>query len=207
MSNAETALAEKAQAVPPGTLRHTVLLAAKRFKSSWAELGKLLTRVRNEGTWQEWGFETFEAYCLKELRIRKATADKLTRAFSFLDKHEPKAAASEELAQTAPPFEVVEVLAQAEDRGQLSAQEYRAVRDSIWNAEKPVSELRRDFQERWPAPEPERSDKAELRRFVALANRLASELKSARRVPRPIVERAEALAEDLEELAKGQAEA
>jgi len=64
--------------------------------------------------------------------MKKATVDKLTRNYTFLDKHEPKAMAQEDIAQVAPPFEVIEVLAGAEERGQLSTQEYRSIRDAIW---------------------------------------------------------------------------
>ena len=205
-SLAEEAIEEKARTVPPGSFRHTVLTAARRFKASWVELGKLLVRVRNDASFTEWGYETFDVYCAKELRIRKATADKLTRSFGFLERHEPKAMAQEDIAETAPAFEVVEVLAQAEDRGQLSAQEYRSIRDSIWNPEKPVSELRREFQDRWPAPEPERGGGDGLKRLSALANRLAAELKAEKKVPRTVVERAEALADDVAELWKERAE-
>jgi hypothetical protein len=206
MSSAEAAIAEKARSVPPGSFRHTVLLAARRFKASWVELGKLLVQVRNEAQFTEWGYESFDVYCMKELRIRNATADKLTKSFGFLERHEPKAMAQDDIAETAPAFEVVEVLAQAEDRGQLSAQEYRSIRDSIWNPEKPVSELRREFQDRWPAPEPEGGGAQQgLKRLAALANRLAAELKAEKKVPRAVVERAEALAEDVAELWKGEA--
>ena len=153
MSTAEEVIGRRAREVEPGSLRQTVLLAAKRFKSSWVELGKLLATVRNDGTFQEWGYPTFETYCLSELRIKKQTADKLTRNFGFLEKHEPQVMRTPELAEAAPAFEVVEVLAQAEERGQLSAQEYKSIRDSIWNQEKPTSELRRELTERFPAPE------------------------------------------------------
>ncbi|MBL9038918.1 MAG: hypothetical protein JNG84_10410, partial [Archangium sp.] len=36
--------------------RSTVAAAAKRFKSSWVELGKLLVQVNNEALFQEWGY-------------------------------------------------------------------------------------------------------------------------------------------------------
>ena len=116
MTTAEEVISKKALEVEPGSFRHTVLLAAKRFKSSWVELGKLLSRVRHEGLFNEWGYGTFEAYCLAELRIKKGTADKLTRNFGFLEKHEPQVMRTPELAESAPAFEVVEVLAQASCR-------------------------------------------------------------------------------------------
>ena len=207
MATDEQVISRKVSAVEPGSFRQTVLLAAKRFKSSWVELGKLLAKVRNDGTYQEWGYPSFEAYCLAELRIKKPTADKLTRNFGFLEKHEPEVMRTPELAEAAPAFEVVEVLAQAEERGQLSASEYKSIRDSIWNQEKPTSELRRDLTERFPPPEVKEDSTAELKRMWATAKRLSAELHSNRKVPAAIRERADALVSDLEELVAAKAEA
>lgn len=207
MTTAEEQISQKASAVEPGSFRHTVLLAARRFKSSWVELGKLLTRVRHEALFSDWGYPSFEAYCLSELRIKKQTADKLTRNFGFLEKHEPQVMKAPELAESAPAFEVVEVLAQAEERGQLSANEYKSIRDAIWNQEKPTSELRRELVEKFPPPETKGDSGAELKRLLSQARRLAQELHSNRRVPGAIRERADALAQDLEELVSQQAEA
>ena len=202
-SAAEVDIQQKAQSVPPGSFRHTVLVSAKRFKSTWAELGKLLVQVRDEAKYEEWGFPSFEAYCLKELHIKKQTALKLTRSFSFLAKHEPPEAVKEEdFPQRAPAFEVVEVLADAADRGQLSPSEYRSLRDSIWNPEKSATELKREFTERFPKPPPEPPpENVQLRRLAQTARKLASELSGTRKVPSAIAERAAALADDIEELA------
>jgi hypothetical protein len=199
----EADLQNKAKSVPAGTFRHTVLVAAKRFKSTWAELGKLLVQVRDEAKYEEWGYDSFEAYCLKELHIRKQTALKLTRSFSFLAKHEtPEVLKDEEFPQRAPAFEVVEVLADAADRGQLSPSEYRSLRDSIWNPEKPATELKKEFSERFPKPPPEPpAESLQLRRLAQAARKLASELSGCRKVPSAVAERASALAEDIEELA------
>lgn len=180
--------------------RQTVLLAAKRFKSSWVELGKLLSKVMHEALHEEWGYPSFEAYCLGELRIKKQTAMKLTRNFGFLERHEPQVMRAPELAEAAPAFEVVEVLAQAEERGQLTASEYKSIRDSIWNQEKPTSELRRELVERYPTPSARQNDTAEFKRLWGLAKRLHAELAANKKVPREITERAHALAGDLEEL-------
>jgi hypothetical protein len=206
MSQVDAALAQKASQVPPGTFRHTVLLAARRFKSTWVELGKLLVKVRDDGSFEEWGYASFEAYCAKELHIRKATADKLTRSFSFLNRHEPKAMNREDLRENAPAFEVVEVLADAEERGQLTATEYRDVRDSIWEPERPPSALRRELIERFPPPASRPpADEIVLRRLAHAAKRLAADLAACRRVPKAVSERAAALAEDVEELVSAEA--
>ena len=208
MSTAEAEIDQKIADIAPGTPRHVVLLAAKRFKSSWVELGKALTKVHHDGSWQEWGYQSFEGYCFRELRLRKSTVQKLVRSFSFLDKHEPKAMAQDDIVETAPPFEVIEVLADAEDRGALSAQEYRNIRDSIWNPEKPVNELKRDLVEQFPkeAP-PARSNGQDLKRLASMARRLAEELSLSKKVPKAVQERAAALADDVAELAEAKADA
>jgi hypothetical protein len=205
MTNVEAALSQKAREVPAGSLRQTVLLSAKRFKSTWVELGKLLIKVRDEALFEGWGFDSFDSYCARELHIRKATADKLTRSFSFLAKHDAKEVQSDDIGERAPAFEVVEVLAGAEERGQLSSQEYRSIRDSIWNPQQPVSELKRDLVDRFPRPPPEPPGEAvQLRRLAGLSRKLAGELAAHKKVPKSVAERAAALAGDIEELASAQ---
>ena len=51
---------------------YAVPCCPSNLSRTWAELGKLLVRVRNEALFEEWGHETFEGYCLKELHIRLA---------------------------------------------------------------------------------------------------------------------------------------
>lgn len=196
-----------AKTVPPGSFRHSVLQSAKRFKASWVELGKQLVKVRDDALFETWGFDSFESYCYKELRIRKATALKLVKSFSFLDRHEPQATKRDDIVENAPAFEVIEVLAEAEERGQLSASEYKSVRDSIWDPEKVPTELKREFTERF-APKEERADDGpSIRQLVSLAGRLASGLAAQKSVPRAVVERARALEDDLKELMAHRAEA
>lgn len=198
-----SAAARVAPDIAVGSFRHTVLSASKRFKSTWVELGKLLVQVRDGAKYEEWGYSSFETYCSKELHIRKATADKLVRSFSFLARHEPRLhEADEDVVRAAPAFEVVEVLADAEERGQLSANEYKSIRDSIWNPESQVSALKRDLVERFPKPPPPPApDELMLRRLAQTARKLAADLSGCRSVPRAVAERAAALAGDVEQLA------
>lgn len=200
MATAAEALKDKTRELNPGTLRHHVIQAARKFKASWVELGKLLVQVRNEGLFTEWGYETYESYCLKELHIRRQTAEKLARSFSFLAKHEPEAVQTPETVQQAPSFEVVEVLAHAEERGQLSADEYRSIRDSIWNPEKPAAQLRREFAERYAPESSESPQNVEWNRILGLARKLAKVLSSTEAIPQAVSERAQALVVDLESL-------
>jgi hypothetical protein len=180
-------------------LREAVVQAARRFKSTWVELGRLLVAVRRENLFEQWGYDSFEAYCAKELHIRRQTALKLTRSFSFLDKHEPRRMAADDASIRAPSFEVVEVLAQAEERGQLSSDEYRTIRESIWDPARAPSELKRELSARFPQAPPDR-DHA-LGRLAQTARRLANELRAVGGIPRAIGEHAASLADELERLA------
>ncbi|HEY0839639.1 MAG TPA: hypothetical protein VGD74_05590, partial [Vulgatibacter sp.] len=158
-------------------------------------------RVRGEGLWQEWGYATFEAYCARELRIKKATAQKLVMSYGFLEKHEPRALDDESVAQKVPAVEVIEVLSKAAERGQLDEAAYRDVRETLWERPIEPAALKRELAKRFPEPEPEEPPvDLELRRFAAQARKLARELAGSKRVPRAIAERAAALADDVEGL-------
>ena len=122
MAGRGAAAAENIDSIPAGSFRADVIDSAKRFEASWLDLARHLVRVRGEGLWQEWGYATFEAYCAKELRIKKATAQKLVMSYGFLEKHEPEALEDEDRARKTPSFEVIEVLSRAEERGQLDDQ-------------------------------------------------------------------------------------
>lgn len=201
MPTADAQMRQLADALPPGSLRHDVISSARRFKSTWVELGRLLIQVRDEARYEEWGFGSFEAYCLKELHIRKPTALKLTRGYAFLDKHEPEEVRRPEIAQRAPAFEVVEVLADAEERGQLSADEYQSIRASIWDEERPTATLKRELVEKFPKPPPPPPPEGlYLKRLAQTARRLANELAAARGIPSTLADRAGALAQEVEGL-------
>lgn len=182
--------------------REEVLRAARTFKASWTGLASVLTRVRDEALWEGWGFPSFEAYCSKELHLRKATALKLTRSWKFLDRHERGWRDDAPDARPAPAFEVVEVLAEAEERGALDAEEYRSIRDSIWDPQRPVAAVRRELSERFPRPAPEPAPvEVRLGQLARTARRLAEELRGCRGVPSSVRTQADALAAAVESLA------
>jgi len=192
---------EAIDSIPAESFRAQVVESSRRFKASWLDLARHLVRVRGEGLWQEWGFATFEAYCSKELRIKKATAQKLVMSYGFLEKHEPRALEDESVARNVPAVEVIEVLSRAAERGQLDEAAYRDVRESLWERPIEPSQLKRELAKRFPEPEAEEAPvDLELRRFAAQARKLARELAGSKRVPRAVAERAAALAEDVEGL-------
>lgn len=209
MPTAVQAVAAKAQEVEVGSLRHRALVTVQQFKSSWVELGALLVEVRRAGSFAEWGFKSFEEYCSKELRLKRQTADKLTASYAFLARHERQAVESRLARETPPadsrpipPFEVISVLAGAEERGQLAEDDWRELRDSLWSDEgSSPAKLSRQLAQRFPPPPREEPPvDLRLRRFAATARKLQRELEACADVPEAITERAGALAEDLESL-------
>jgi hypothetical protein len=205
-----TATAEKIQShiddLPESSVRRRVLECARRFKSSWVDLGRMLCEVKRDALWREWGFKSFDAYCAKELFIRKGTADKLTASYGFIERHEPAMArGASDAPRPAPSFEVIEVLSRAEAAGQLPEDGWREMRDDIFERAPTPAALSRQLSERFgPAPRPDPPPEGErLARLAASARRLAAACASEEAVPQAVAERAKALAEDLQELLDG----
>jgi hypothetical protein len=210
-SSGQAAVAKKVGEVEAGTFRHQVLLTAQKFKSSWVELGAQLVKVRSGKSFEEWGFQSFEEYCSKELRIKKATADKLTMSYSFLSRHERPMAerfrAEPPVEKEAPAFEVVSVLAGAEERGQLTEKDYLSLREQLWSDERPANQVARELAQKFPPPaKPPPPADLVVRRLAQAARKLASDLRGCSKIPDAVAARAEALAEDVEELASKQKE-
>jgi hypothetical protein len=202
------ATAEKLQSrmeeLPEGSMRRRVLESARRFKSSWVELGRMLSQVRRESVWREWGYPSFDAYCTKELFIRKQTAEKLTMSYGFIERHEPELA-EHGAPRAVPSFEVIEVLSRAEAAGRLPEDGWRQLREDILERPPTPAALNRQLSERWgaaspPEPQPEGE---RLRKLAALALRVATACAAERRIPKALAERARGVAEDLDELAAG----
>jgi hypothetical protein len=200
--SASESLAARAEALPPGSTRRQVLEGARRFKAAWVEFARLLSEVRRGEHWRTWGYPSFDRYCSSELLIRKATAEKLTASFGFLERHEPG------LAQglgdeKAPPFEVIEVLSRAEAAGRLSADGWRELRDEVIDRPPTPAAMARSLAEKFGpeprAPRPPRGER--LSRVAAAARRVAAVCAAEGAVPKALVARAEALADELEALA------
>ena len=202
MTVAAQKMESRLEELPEGSTRRRVLECARRFKSSWVELGRMLSQVRRDELWRDWGYRDFDAYCGKELFIRKATADKLTMSYGFIERHEP-ALAREGAAKAAPSFEVIEVLSRAEAAGRLPVDGWQELREDVLERSPTPAALNRQLSDRYgPPARPEPPPEGErLRKLAALAHRLASACAAEDGVTEAVVERARALAEDLDELA------
>ena len=130
-SRTEVEMEAQLKTLDPSSERYATLSAARDFKASWVALGELLTRVREGSLYREWGYSSFEAYARRELRIRQDTANKLTRSFSFLRDHEPKAL-QERTERELPPLDVVDLLSRARDRAKVSDDQLATIREEVF---------------------------------------------------------------------------
>ncbi len=131
---------EKLDHLEPGTLRYQVLDAARRFKSSWIELGQHLFTVYRDKLFKDWGYLTFEAYCAKEIGIRQPTAFKLLKSYSFLEKEEPaylkRQNDEDQKPSQIPSYESVNALRLARQNKNIPEPEYDRLRDEVLEAAK-----------------------------------------------------------------------
>ena len=135
-SRGEIAIEELMQGLEPGSERYQVLATARQFKSSWVELGAQLVHVNNRKLYQDWGYDTFETYCSREIRIKKPTAQKLTLAYRYMEKEEPELLSRESEIRPLPDFRSVEVLRQAREEKGFSEEEYGELRRAVIEEER-----------------------------------------------------------------------
>src|SRR5688572_12147959 len=78
------------QAVAGDDERVDAIAKARMFKRSWIELAEALSGIYDRESWQGWGYESFDAYCKRELHLTPGTALKLLGSFRFLKTSAPR---------------------------------------------------------------------------------------------------------------------
>ena len=217
-SRGEAEIEARLRTLDPNSERYKVLAATRDFKASWVALGSILTEVRERGIYKDWGYTTFETYCRRELRIKKDTAIKLTRSFSFLRDHEPD---SLDVRSELPPLDVVDLLSRARERTKVSDEQLRDIQEEIFSAEKMPTrgQVMKRFREVDPeafrsAPRPAKSagqQEGDVRKALLLAERLCEVMESIQTVDPETSNRARSVVASLrrifEEQQQAQAEA
>lgn len=197
-TKATKAIAAKMDEVEPGTPRYEALEVARRFKTSWVELGGALYKVRQKRWFEQWGYPSFEAYCKDEIRIKPRTASKLTASYSFLREEEPAVLKRDGLVRPIPDLAAVEVMAKARQDEAVDEEEYRRIKEMALDEASPAS-LRKEYRQVLPPPEPP-TPQAAIKKLVDQAARLADNLAAVQGIPRVILERALSLVDDLRAL-------
>ncbi len=202
MSAAETkatrAIDARLTNLEPGTPRYEALEVARRFKTSWIELGGTLLKVRTKQLFKKWGYPSFEAYCKDEIRIKPRTAAKLTASYAFLRQEEPSVLRRDGVQRPIPEPEAVEVLMKAKENDHVDEEGYRRIREMAFDAATPAS-LRKEYKQNLPPVQPP-TPQHSLKRVLDQANKLADSLAAVQGIPRVILERALALVDDIRAL-------
>lgn len=183
-SKAELAIEEIMRQLDPASERYRILETAKRFKSTWVELGEQLVQINTSGKFRDWGYEQFEDYCSKEVRIKKPTAQKLTLAYHFMEKEEPELLARRTELKPLPDFRSVDLLRQARDEKGFSEEEYAELRKAVVEEDRSHPTVLKKFKEVSAVRCPEPSDPTKaLRSALGAARRLETLIEEVPDVP------------------------
>ena len=171
-------------------MREHVLEVAKRFKSSWVDLGRALYGVWKDKLYRDWGYQTFDGYVTKEIHIRKMTAMKLLRSYYFLEKEEPaylrSAQGQEGEGEALPSFETIDVLRQAKNKD-IDRGDYQNLKTQIFLKGKDAKEVRKDLcalikereeldpQEAW-----QKRKETQIKRFISTLKSLQREAQNSK---------------------------
>jgi hypothetical protein len=146
-SKGELVIERIMQELDPASERYQILATAKVFKSSWVELGEKLLQVQRASLFKGWGYDSFEDYCSREVRIKKPTAEKLTLAYRFLEKEEPALLARHTELKPVPDYRSFDLLRQAREEARVTDEDYAALRRAVIDEERSLPTVRRQFRE------------------------------------------------------------
>jgi hypothetical protein len=176
-SNSERHIDTIMKHVEPGSDRYEVLDKAKRFKSSWVELGEKLLEVSKRGRFREWGYQSFEEYCVQEIRIKRGTAEKQTMANRFREKEEPQLLTEREELKPLPDFRSIDLLRKAKEEKGFTEEEYGDLRKSVVEEERSHPTVMKKYKE-VAALREEVNPLAPLKATISAARRLESTLRN-----------------------------
>lgn len=202
-------LEERMDGTDEGSVRYAALKNAKDFKSSWIELGRILYTVWKDKLYKEWGHQEFEAYVAKEIGIRKETALKLLRSYTFLEKEAPKYLGKDynQTAEAAavPTYEAVDVLRTAANSGKIDKADYVQIKKYVLEKGKDAKEVKKDLtammkqrEELDPEEVREKRTLSTVKRFLGILKTLRTEMRVTKMLPAHIMKEADKLIEDIE---------
>ncbi len=203
-------LEEKMENLDSNSLRYHILDSAKNFKTSWVDLGRALYTVLRDKLYKDWGYSQFDTYTSCEIGIRKQTAMKLLKSYSFLEKEEPAylkcdyAASSEALA--VPGYESIDVLRRAKNKKEIDNKDYMNLKREVFEKGKDALEVKRGLtalirqrEELSPEEAWEKKKIALLRRLLGTLKSLKSEIESSKLLSVQVIRETSSLIERIEE--------
>jgi hypothetical protein len=176
------AIQPRMEGLSPSTYRYRALDAAKHFKSSWIELGQLLYSIHRDKLFRDWGYLTFDAYCAKEVGVRRNTAVKLLKSYAFLEREEPSFLKPEALEERKPDrmpsLDSVNVLRLASENEDYPEDDYEDLREAVLEKASPEEDVKKKV--RYVLKTGEKKQTPDEARRASLT-KLSSYLESTRR--------------------------
>ena len=184
-TKAITAIENKMDTLDGKSLRYQILQSARRFKTSWIELGQYLQTVWREKHFRDWGYASFESYCSRELGVKHTTALKLLRSYYFLEKEEPlfltaRLCDSSKVGEL-PPFESVDILRRANNSERLHEDDYQTLRYSVLDRGEDPGEIRSKMKNILASYEDSGDEAMKAKRHTTTIRRFLNVLKGLRR--------------------------
>lgn len=169
------AIEERLAQIEPGSQRAEVLEAARAFKNNWVDLGQKLAEILDRKLFEKWGYESFDRYVTAELHLKRDTAFKLVRSFTFVRNQKPEYLAPERREQL-PPVNVVDFISKKQERDEMPPDQLHAFANQAFEESwgpRVVSAKWRDLvtDERQEISDEDKSLRA-VRRAKELAERL-----------------------------------
>jgi len=189
-------------------LRVKAVEVAKKHKASWIELGQYLFSIYKNKLFKDWGYQQFETYCQKELSVKEATASKLIKSYSFLEKEEPRIVKAEfqeeETPRKIPDYEAVNLLRLAKQNKNITTEDFAELRQEVLNEGKEPKEIREKVKKILQAQEPKDTPEAKdqkrssvVKRLIGFLNSAKTQLEEDDLVPDYLLKQIEALAQKL----------
>ena len=202
-------LEKKMEEMNADELRYQVLNTAKSFKTSWIGLGQILHAVWKDKLYKDWGYAEFDSYTTKEIGIRKQTALKLLRSYSFLENENPRYLQKDynEGAEpkSIPSYESVDVLRQASKNKNIDREDYAKIKKYVLEGGKDAKEVKKDLtqmikQQEELDPEEARQKKRSLvlKRFVSTLKSIRKEIKVSNILPEKVIKDVDKLINELD---------
>lgn len=205
---------QKLGELEPESIRYQVLVALRRFRSSWVDLGRLLTEVAFGSDYKGWGYDDFEVYCARELGLKRPTVKKLMLSYRYMQTQaaDRLAACEEDDGSGAPPevpdYQTVELLHRAREREDIDENEKARFHRLAFDGGAEETALRKEIRSALSTPADatgeaaaEQSREREMKDIVRACQQLRKKLAGARVVPQGLCERFECLLAEIEALA------
>ena len=173
------AIEEKLSQIEPHSPRALVLESARVFKTTWVELGSRLAEVMDKKLYTDWGYDSFDRYITAELQIKRETAYKLVRTFTFVRETKPDFLNPEKRNEL-PQLNVVDFIQKKREAEEVPPEELNTFTEQAfenqWSPRTVTARWRDLVSDAHVATMPEDKSARAIRRAKELAERLSKAL-------------------------------